>query len=72
MSMGRWAASEGPFVHSVSPLPEFHYPSNRREVLLSGVKEVKSYQVRLLAFSPGDAHYNFNWFTQEAIQEITV
>lgn len=49
-----------------SYLPELHQPRSKRKCC-----EAVSHSPTCL-FSPGDAHYNFNWFAQNASGEAAV
>lgn len=51
-------------------LPKLHQPSSRRKCC-KAVSEEKPTTSACL-FSPGDAHYNFNWFAQSTAGETAV
>lgn len=60
----------GPNSLFCSNLPRLHQPSSRRKCC-KAVSEEKPTTSACL-FSPGDAHYNFNWFAQNTSGETAV
>lgn len=60
----------GPNSLFCSNLPKLHQPSSRR-TRCKAVSEEKPTTSACL-FSPGDAHYNFNWFAQNTTGETAV